>query len=696
MRNSSPTVNLFKTVIVTVLMCLACTFVHAQDASELAALQQRIEKLSINVDNAEAIKTVKRLQYAYSHYAEYGLWNDLADLFADDAVGYYPSGTVTGKENLRKLFLQDIGGGQIGLAHGRLYPHIMLSPVVTLDADGNTACGRWHVMAMLGTYSSDDKEGKASWAGGIYENVYVKDKGKWKIKEVHYYGQYSGPYQGGWHNIKEEKPEDVKPIPFHYDPGRAGTPTPTVDVADMPTGPAQDFNALATRFAKLERRTQVMDDKLQVQNLQHAYGFYVDRKMWDDVADLFADNGTMELDQRGVYVGKNSIRKSLEQFGPPGLRTGELNDHLQLQTVVSISPDGTKAYARGTEWQMIGNNGVGGKWGLGTFENLYVRDKSASGQSVWKIQSMHVYTRLLTDYDKGWAKNAEAPPVAAKNFAADKPPTEIYSAYPDFFIPSFHYSHPVTGRGPDYPPPAISTRAIVSPTEVPLLPLPKNAGELQARLAETERLLQVVSAADAVENISNAYGYYIDEFLWRDMADLFATNGWKELSYIGTYVGRERVYESVSRRYTTTGRRANSLAIHQKMQPVIHVAPDGQSTRIRTRLFQVNSSFSGDGSYIAGIYENQAIKENGVWKILGMDLDYTWTAPYTGGWAHLDASNNRRFASRAGGVADEFPPDRPLRGVTYAPYPDVAPMAFHYRNPVSKRKPAELLQPEME
>ena len=38
-------------------------------------------------------------------------------------------------------------------------------------------------------------------------------------------------------------------------------------------------------------------------------------------------------------------------------------------------------------------------------------------------------------------------------------------------------------------------------------------------------------------------------------------------------------------------------------------------------------------------------------------------------------------------------PDAPLRGAPAAPYPDLFPMAFHYRNPVSGREPPELLPP---
>ena len=90
----------------------------APEKADAAALQKRTALLEAKVQGAEAIRAIKRLQYAYGHYAEFGLWNDLADLFADKGVGHYTAGNL-GKEEIRKLFLQDVGKGRLGLDQGR-------------------------------------------------------------------------------------------------------------------------------------------------------------------------------------------------------------------------------------------------------------------------------------------------------------------------------------------------------------------------------------------------------------------------------------------------------------------------------------------------------------------------------------------------------------------------------------------------
>ena len=77
---------------IPVLFLLACTsyFFSADtstDTRQLRASQQKIDRLEASVRGVEAIRAVKRLQYAYGHYAEFGLWNDSADLFAEQGVG---------------------------------------------------------------------------------------------------------------------------------------------------------------------------------------------------------------------------------------------------------------------------------------------------------------------------------------------------------------------------------------------------------------------------------------------------------------------------------------------------------------------------------------------------------------------------------------------------------------------------------
>jgi hypothetical protein len=398
----------------------------------------------------------------------------------------------------------------------------------------------------------------------------------------------------------------------------------------------------------------------------------MDRKMWDDVADLFAEDAVMELGLQGVYAGKASIRRALNQFGPPGLREGQLNDRLQLQTVVHVAPDGNTAKVRCVELTLSGINGVGGQWGEGIFENEFVKKKG-----VWQIKSMRFYLRLLTDYDKGWARDAKPAPGPSKDFPPDRPPTEMYGIFPRFHAVPFHFPNPVTGLGPQYPEGANPAVALRSPEATAgkvavaqTASAAPTAAELSERIADTERLLDIALAYDAAENLAGAYGFYLDEFMWDETADLFARDARRRLSSISDDDGRERIRQSLKRRYPGP-KPTEYFTVHQLVQPVIHVSPDGKTAKMRVRLFQLGGASGANGLWIAGIYECRTGIENGVWKFTSMLLDYTWTADYKSGWA--------RVSEKTKGIVD-------------APFPRIVDLPFHYRNPVTGRIPPVFLK----
>jgi hypothetical protein len=330
---------------------------------------------------------------------------------------------------------------------------------------------------------------------------------------------------------------------------------------------------------------------------------------------------------------------------------------------------------------MTGRTGVGADWREGIYENEYVKDNG-----VWKIQTLHVYPRLVTDYDEGWAKSGKPVNGPSDAFPPDGPPTLVYQSYPKFFIPPFHFPHAVTGRPPQYPPGY--TAGDLDPSgDAPRAAVPQTLAELDRRLAETEQRLETVAAYEAAENLVNALSYYLDERMWDAAAELFASDGWGEVTGAGIYAGRERLREALQTFYG--GRQNGVLEFHQVAQPVIHPAADGQATRIRARLAQINASDEADDLYIAGVYEGLVSKEQGGWKIAGLDLDHTWAASHSRGWARVvEGEHAAVFAPPEG--AERFPPDEPLRGPAAPPFPRIEELPFHYANPVSGREPARL------
>ena len=52
------------------------------DGDRLAA---RLGRLELEVERAQAVRAIKDLQHSYAQYAQFGLWSDMAALFADRA-----------------------------------------------------------------------------------------------------------------------------------------------------------------------------------------------------------------------------------------------------------------------------------------------------------------------------------------------------------------------------------------------------------------------------------------------------------------------------------------------------------------------------------------------------------------------------------------------------------------------------------
>ena len=197
----------------------------------------------------------------------------------------------------------------------------------------------------------------------------------------------------------------------------------------------------------LTLRVQKLEGVRSVKNLQRAFGYYVDRGLWGEAADLFADDGTIEIGLDGVYVGKARIREYLKRLhgGQEGLIYGQLNEWVTLQPAIAVAADGTSATARWRDNGMLGQYKSHAEWRDGIYENTYVRE-----DGVWKIKSLHLYVNFVAPYEKGWArlKGGEglARSQASIDFPPDRPPTAGYKPFPNTFVPPFQAPNPVTGK----------------------------------------------------------------------------------------------------------------------------------------------------------------------------------------------------------------------------------------------------------
>jgi len=191
----------FAFILIVVALAYPTRAVRALDeAADLA-------RLSLEVQRAEDIRAVKRLQISYAHFAQFGLWSEMALLFTSDAEAIYGADRLKGRAAIGKYLLTTWGNGREGLPAGGLHTMLEDAPVLNLSADGKSAKGRWREFSMIGQLGGD-----ARWEQGVSENEYVKEEGVWKISRLDYDQVTAGPYETGW----VTGGRDVKLVPFHY------------------------------------------------------------------------------------------------------------------------------------------------------------------------------------------------------------------------------------------------------------------------------------------------------------------------------------------------------------------------------------------------------------------------------------------------------------------------------------------------
>jgi len=215
-----------------------------------------------------------------------------------------------------------------------------------------------------------------------------------------------------------------------------------IAVAAAVPAAAQDVSE--RKLAALEAEVGRLEDRAAIENLTRAYGYYVDKQLWSEVVPLFSSDAVVEIAGRGVYRNADGVRRLfLDSMGggKDGLRPGGLFNHMILQGVTTVAPDGKTAKGRWRAFVQIGQHKMFGIWSEGTYENDYVKT-----DGVWRISAMTFFATFYAPYESGWAQGARPNNGPSKQFPPDAPPSREYDVYPGHYVPPFHYTNPVTGR----------------------------------------------------------------------------------------------------------------------------------------------------------------------------------------------------------------------------------------------------------
>lgn len=212
---------------------------------------------------------------------------------------------------------------------------------------------------------------------------------------------------------------------------------------------------------ELTTRVGMLEDAAAIRRLHFAYGYYIDLCRYDEVVQLFAENGEVVF-LSGIYRGRESIARLYKGWfqafftqGRPGPEYGFLLDHFQMQDIITVAPDRKTAKARFRALLAGGSHesrpykppGLPDQfYEAGVYENDYVRE-----DGVWKIRRLDYVLQWQAEYEKGWAHTTSHLQPAEKTFPEDPHgPDELLpekrGAWPHRSDVKTHYPHPVTGK----------------------------------------------------------------------------------------------------------------------------------------------------------------------------------------------------------------------------------------------------------
>lgn len=216
--------------------------------------------------------------------------------------------------------------------------------------------------------------------------------------------------------------------------------------------------------------------------------------------------------------------------------------------------------------------------------------------------------------------------------------------------------------------------------------------ELEAKVKALENEVQRLKDIEEIKYLQRAYGFYLENWMGEDLADLFVDSPDAVLKIAaGQFVGTEniRTFFRHGQKDVEHHKSENPEFRHQVMQlnGVVDVAPDGKTAQGRWYGFGANA-FPHEGgvspNWMGGTYEVDYVKDNGKWKLKVVHWCMAFNATYSGSWVP-ESRRKDKLTNRP------YNPESPLGKVSLPPaenalYPSGYICPFHFKNPVSGRQ----------
>jgi hypothetical protein len=227
--------------------------------------------------------------------------------------------------------------------------------------------------------------------------------------------------------------------------------------------------------------------------------------------------------------------------------------------------------------------------------------------------------------------------------------------------------------------------------EAKIKALTETVDELKVKLKDKELVeeqlavrLRNMEDIESIKKLQRAYCYYLEHWQEKEIIGLWSHSPEVsvELNETGLYKGWKAVKKSFSFPIHYTGYNGEKTAppefLHliMPLAGIVDVDSDGKNANARWYSLFHGALYRGGKLRAiigAGIWENEYIKEHGIWKFKKLFFNNIFSSPYEDGWVKTPYVPN--------------PPnqDRPAPGPNthFATYPAGYIFPYHYKNPVT-------------
>jgi ketosteroid isomerase-like protein len=147
---------------------------------------EEIKRLKDILEELKDIKEIKKLKARYCYVLDERRWDELLEVWAEDAVVEFGAwGVFKGKEAIDKFY-------KASSASLSFVVHIAHNPII--EVRGDSASGQWYLTSQVTVAATN----QAAWIMGRYHDQYQREGNQWKIKSMKLDLKYHTPYGEGW------------------------------------------------------------------------------------------------------------------------------------------------------------------------------------------------------------------------------------------------------------------------------------------------------------------------------------------------------------------------------------------------------------------------------------------------------------------------------------------------------------------